>query len=72
MNNLGFKAKIVMVDGHSLCLRNVTEIHYKYDLPQQRVVFDSDVHCTGTVYQVDDVSEFEATLETKIEPDFYG
>jgi hypothetical protein len=50
----------------SIIYRNVTEIHYLYpSLPgNMRVAFESDIHATGVTWPVEEVLEFEATLES--------
>ncbi len=57
--------------------RNVTEIHWNYNAESSsrgdrkaRVAFESDIHGTGSTYDVDWIAEFEATVETEQAPEF--
>lgn len=53
--------------------RNITEIHYRYGATPEleamgngkKIAFESNIHRTGFVYDVDDIMEFETTLETE-------
>ncbi len=53
--------------------RNVTEIHWCYysvRAHSRKVAFESDVHATGSTYDLDWIAEFEATVETEEAPEF--
>lgn len=55
--------------GETQIYRNVTEIHWRYSsilhTPGTRVAFESDIHSTGVTYEVSDIAEFEAVIETE-------
>jgi len=52
-------------------LRNVTEIHYLYPSADgKKIAFESDIHGTGVTHYIEDIAEFETTLETKKEDAF--
>lgn len=68
MEDLGFKVEIYLKNGIHYWLRNVTEIHYNYkrfpgDERSYTVAFESDIHRCGNTHKIDEIDEFEATLE---------
>jgi hypothetical protein len=53
-------------------LHNVTEIHYNYrgnsifsPLKENRIAFESTIHCTGLTYAIDDIERFSTYTETE-------
>lgn len=47
-------------------LENITEIHYQYpSVVGLRIAFESDIEGTGYVYDVEDILEFEAKVQTE-------
>jgi len=55
-------------------LRNVTEIHYNFkpidEFSGKRIAFESDIHQTGLVRKVEQIDEFETSLEFRKEKEF--
>ena len=53
-------------------LRNVTEVHYKYDkvVLNERIAFESGIHQTGATYALIDIAEFKTVQETEKAKDF--
>ena len=42
-------------------LNNITKIHYNYKSPLGiKIAFESDIDCTGRIWDVNDILEFEA------------
>ena len=55
--------------------RNVTEIHMGYNRPasaKKSIAFESDIHDAGTMYDIDEIAEFETSLETVKGREYYG
>jgi len=71
----GMRVKIHLTEGSIypekvVILRNVTEIHYRYPSSHERVAFESDIHGTGTTYDIEDVAEFEMFPEAEVADSF--
>lgn len=72
MPNLGMSVKIAFSTTSKFVrkatLHNITEIHYNYRRTRKagRVAFESDIHQTGITYDLVDIAEFEAKLESKL------
>ena len=64
----GNKVWIRFKNGNEVTLHNVTEIHYNYPSSSGNIstAFESDIHGTGITYSMNDIVEFETTLEVEI------
>lgn len=73
--NYGMKVLIKFADEYQYpdsVLRNVTEIHYRYNSVSNvdKIAFESDIHGTGITYAVSDIREFSTSLESSIANEF--
>lgn len=79
----GMMVKIVFAPdspfGHSVqILRNVTEVHYNYNVNMPAVqkitgpmvAFESDLHKTGVTHRLLNIREFEVFQETELADEF--
>lgn len=79
MENLGmcvrikFSATSPFGSARPTTLHNITEIHYNYPdgRLRRRVAFESDIHGTGVTYDIQEVAEFEAIIETALAEHIY-
>lgn len=75
MESKGFRVRIVLANGTTQIMRNVTEIHSNYQsvpgVPSEKIAFESDIHATGQTPPKTSVLEFEALLETEIAEEPY-
>ena len=72
----GANVRIILANGHTQWLFNVTETHYNFRQNDQteipRIAFESDVHNTGVLFDMGDITEFEGKATDVVADLFYG
>ena len=76
MMKTGANVRILLANGHTQWLFNVTETHYNFKQNDQpgipRIAFESDVHNTGVLFDLCDIAEFEGKATNQVADQFYG
>ncbi len=68
MKNFGMNVTLTIA-GRIINLFNVTEIHYGFEGGKD-TAFESDIHSTGKVIEMDTISEMEVEAATTIAKSF--